>query len=97
MKYLCRVLKGAGSQSVVSVSTYSGRLESARLFYRVAAELCEAAQLCVYLSQVYSTLVWVYLGILIHVFGVRYAVYILITYSYFSSLPNKFLRSNVKV
>ncbi len=43
-------------------------------FYSVAAELCEAAQLCVFILGTQ----YLYLGVLIPVFRVRYAVYVLV-------------------
>ena len=51
------------------------RVSFSKAFYRVAVELCEAAQLCMFiLGKGYLGL-----GVLRHVFGVRYAVYVLVT------------------
>ncbi len=73
------------------MSTYSYRLSSSKAFYRVAAaaaELCKAAQLtvCVYLGY------WCfYLGVLRRVFGVRYAVSVLVTSETQQGFPVFFL------
>ena len=56
-------------------STYSGRLAAARLFIAAAMELCKAAQLCVFILGTW----YLGLGVLRHVFGVRYAVSVLVS------------------
>ncbi len=45
----CRVRKGAGSQSVVSVCQHTPAVSGIKAFYKVAAELCKAAKLCVFI------------------------------------------------
>ncbi len=60
------------------MSAYSLMLTAARLFYRVAAELCEAAQLCMFILGTQ----YLGLGVLRHVFGVRYAVYVLVIHTF---------------
>ncbi len=73
---LCRVLKGAGSQSIVSVCiNIFWWAKYSKAFYRAAAELCEAAQLCMFiLGMGYHGL-----GVLRCVFGVRYVVAVLVS------------------
>ena len=57
----CRVRKGAGRQSAVKcVSTYSGRLVSARHLYSATVEPGKAAQLCVFILGMR----YFYLGVL---------------------------------
>ena len=67
----CRIIKGAGSQLVVSVCQHTLASSFSKAVYRVAVELCEAAQLCVYLT------LYLYLGVLLKVCW--YAGYVLIT------------------
>ncbi len=64
------------SVSSVCVATYSSWVSISKAFYRAAMELCEAAQLCVLIlgTQYFC------LGVLKHVFGNQYAVYVLITH-----------------
>ena len=60
------------------MSTYTGGLSSSKAFYRVtevAAEFCKAAQLYVFISGTQ----YLSLGVLRHVFGVQYAVSVLVT------------------
>ena len=71
LRVLCEQgLKGASSQLVVSVCPPSLEDSGSKAFYRVAAELCEAAQLCVFILGTQ----YLGLGVLRHVFGVGYAV-----------------------
>ncbi len=66
----------AASQSVVSVCQHTLTGSVSKAFYKVAAELSCSADTC--LSWVRGTLDQVYLGILKRVFGVRYAVCVLV-------------------
>ena len=73
----CRLLKGAGSQSVVRcVSTNSGGLASARLFF--AAELGKLLS-CWYLPWVCGNFTLVHIYILKRVFGHRCAACVLVS------------------
>ncbi len=74
-KYKCRVLKGAGSQSVVSASQHTLEGSISKAFCRATAELCQVAQLCVFILGTR----YLGIGVLRHVFGLRYAVYVLVT------------------
>ncbi len=56
------------------MSTY-WKISIGKAFYRVAAEPDEAAQLCMFILGMR----YLYLGVLMYVFRVRYAVYILVT------------------
>ncbi len=77
--FFCRVLKGAGSQSVMSVNILWG-VSISEAFYKVAAKRGQAAQLCVFILGTQ----YLYLGVLMHVFMFRYVVYVLV--SFLSSL-----------
>ena len=74
----CRVLKGAGSQLVVSVCQHSGRLVAAKLFIGWQRQQQSSMKLlscvCFILGMWYFSQ-----GVLRHVFGVRYAVSVLVT------------------
>ncbi len=51
------------------------RVSISKAFYRVAVELDEATQLCVFILGMW----YLYLGVLMRVFWVRYAVFVLVT------------------
>ncbi len=68
----CRVLKGAGSQSVVNILWW---VSVSKAFYRVVAKLGEAAQLCVFILGMQ----YFYLGVLKGVFRYGCAVFVLVT------------------
>ena len=58
----------------MSICQHRGGARFSKAFYRVVAELCQAAQLCVFILGMR----YLSLGVLKHVFGVRYGVSILV-------------------